>query len=70
MGGRLEEQGGETRSPDTPASERCRPLRCAFAARQHAEPLLIHRMSAQGDPTPEVEPNTPQMGSARGRNLY
>ena len=30
-----------------------RPLRCAFAARQHAEPLLIHRMSAQGDPPRE-----------------
>jgi len=30
-----------------------RPLRCAFAARQRAEPLLIHRMSAQGDPPRE-----------------
>ena len=33
-----------------------RPIRCAFAARHHPKPLLIHRMSAQGDPPRESGP--------------
>ena len=37
-----------TRTATRAATDPLRPIRCAFAARHHAEALLIPRMSAQG----------------------
>ena len=54
----------------THPGRRRRPMRCAFAARHHAQPLLIHRMSAQGVHPGESGQTRPKFGSARARRLY